>query len=181
MALNAANVRVAVTGAVYVGTALATAPADATTALSANWTDLGFVSEDGVSEERERDTETIKAWQNATVVREVVTEASLRYTFTCIETKKEVVETFYGATASADGKIVINPGAQGGAKPLVIDVIDGAQTIRIYAPAAELTEVGEQVYASGEPVGYEMTFTCYHDGTLGGSVAKWYSALDTTP
>lgn len=183
MALSSANVRVGVTGAVYVdSTGSAVSPTDASTALPAGWVDLGFISEDGITEERERSTETIRAWQNATVVREVVTEAALRYSFTMIETKEDVVELFYGATVdSGTGKVIVNPGAQAAAKGMVFDIIDGTETIRIYAPKAQVTEVGEQVYASGEPIGYEVTVTCYYDSTLAGSAAKFYKSLDTTP
>ncbi|MGH8878159.1 MAG: hypothetical protein ACRD0P_12580, partial [Stackebrandtia sp.] len=76
MALNSANVRVAVTGAVSVGSTTADAPSDADTPLT-DYDDLGYVSEDGATETRDRSTEKLKAWQNADVLREVVTEASI--------------------------------------------------------------------------------------------------------
>src|SRR5690606_36981662 len=86
LAPGAENVRVAVTGAVMVGPTTAPAPTDADTSPT-GFDDLGYISEDGVTETRERSTEQLRAWQNADVLREVVTEASISYTFRMVETK----------------------------------------------------------------------------------------------
>lgn len=182
MALASENVRVAVTGAVSVGATTAAAPTDASTALDAAFNDLGYVGEDGVTEARDRTTNTIKAWQNSDVVREVVTEANLTYAFTMIETNADTVGLYYGGTVSAtDGSIVVVPATTGGRKSFVIDVVDGSDYIRTYIPQGEITEVGELVYANGEALGYPVTIRAYPDDTIAGSAKKWYSALDTTP
>lgn len=155
------NVRVAVTGVVAVGATTAAAPVDADTALTEH-TDLGYVGEDGVTETRGRSTNKIKAWQNAAVVREVVTEAEMQLKCTLIETKRETVELFYGSTVdTADGSIAVVPANTGGRKSYVVDVVDGEDFIRSYVPSGEIVEVGDVVYASGEPIGYEITVTCY--------------------
>jgi len=178
VALDSSNVRVAVTGAVSVGPTGTTAPTDADTALAVGFVDLGYVGEDGVTETRDRSTDTIKAWQNAAIIREVVTEAKLSYNFVLVETNKATVELFYGTTVAADGSIVINPGSGSGRHSLVLDVVDGDEVIRAYIPEAEVTEVGDQVYASGEPIGYEVTVTAYPSTALaGGTAKKWYSSL----
>lgn len=181
MALNSANVRVAVTGEVLVGATSATAPTG-TGGTTTGFTGLGYVSEDGVTETRDRSSDTIKAWQNADTVRTVVTDATLTYSFTLIETKKETVELFYGATvteAAAEGNFVMVPANTGGRKSFIIDVVDGAELRRIYIPSGEVTEVGDVVYASGEPIGYEVTITAYADTTVGGSAKVWATALKT--
>ena len=180
MSTDASNVRVAVTGAVYVGDEGTTAPTDATTPLDVAMHDLGLVSEDGVTEARERSTEKIKAWQNAATVREVVTESGMTYSFRLIETKKETVELYYGALVAADGSISIDPSKTGGRKAFALDVIDDGQEIRVWVASGEVTAVGEQVYANGQPIGYEVTVTCYPNAE-GVTAVKFYSALDTTP
>jgi hypothetical protein len=172
------NVRVAVTGAVYVADAGATLPTDATSAVAAPAADLGYVSEDGVTETRDRSTEKIKAWQGSATVREVTTDSSLTYSFTLIETKKETVELFYGSEVDDAGMVKVIPGASGGRHAFVIDVIDGDDFIRTTIEDGEVSEVGDQVYAAGEPIGYEVTVTCYPDGD-GVAARKFYSALDT--
>jgi hypothetical protein len=163
MALVSDNVRVAVTGVVAVGATSATAPVDADSTAT-GFTDLGYVGEDGVTETRGRSTNKIKAWQNAAIVREVVTEAEMQLKFVLIETKQETVELFYGGTVdTADGSIAVIPANTGGRKSYVVDVVDGDDFIRTYVPSGEIVEVGDQVYASGEPIGYEVTITCYEN------------------
>lgn len=181
MATNSANVRVAVTGEVLVGLTTATAPTG-TGGTITGFSGLGYVSEDGVTETRDRSTDTIKAWQNADTVRTVVTDSTLTYTFTLIETNKATVELFYGTTvtaAASDGNFVIVPSNTGGRKSFIIDVVDGTELIRTYIPKGEVTEVGDKVYASGEPIGYEITITAYNDTTISGAAKVWATALKT--
>src|SRR5690606_39768421 len=95
-----------------------------------------------------------RAWQNAEVVRSVDTEASITYTFRLIETKKEAVELNYATKVQPDVSVMIIPSETGGRQSYVLDVIDGDDFIRAYIPEGEVTEVGGQVYAGGEPIGY---------------------------
>ena len=176
MALDADNVRVAVTGAIYKAPSGTARPTDAEASLNVAYIDGGYVSDAGVTESRDRSTTDIVAWQNADTVRRVVTDATLTYAFTFIETKDITVEAFYGATVDpATGAVEIVPSATGGRAQYVIDVIDGDNVIRIDIPDGEITEVGDQVYASGEPIGYEVTITAYPvDGV---AAVKYYSEL----
>lgn len=180
MATNSSNVRVAVSGEVLMGATDAAAPTG-TGGARTGFTGLGFVSEDGVTETRDRSSDDIKAWQNAATVRTVVTDASLTYAFTLIETKRETVELYYGSEVTAgadDGSLVIIPSATGGRRSFVIDVVDGDEVITTYVPEGEVTETGDKVYASGEPVGYEVTITAYPSPKLdGGSAQVWSTAL----
>ncbi|MBF4574676.1 hypothetical protein [Frondihabitans sp. VKM Ac-2883] len=184
MALNSDNVRVAVTGAWYTGPLTAPAPTSASSALAAptpgpGFDDLGYVGDDGITETRDRSTNQIRAWQNGALVREPVTESSIQYKGTLLETTKGTLETYYGVTVAADGSVKIDPSKTGGRKQHVIDIIDGEDLIRIYVPSGEITEVGDQVFASGEAIGYEITVTGYAVTVDGESYSaiKWYSAL----
>lgn len=176
MATNANNVRVGTTGAIYVGETVASAPTGATASLT-GFTELGYVSTDGVTETRDRSTNQIRAWQNADLVREVVTEATATFQFVLLETSLQALAAYYGAEVDqTDGSIEINPAATGGRKSFVIDLIDGTDAIRTYVPSGEILSVGEQVYQNGEPVGYDITITAYASDA-GYSYKKWYSAL----
>jgi hypothetical protein len=186
MATDSTKVRVAVTGVVSVGPTTAAAPTTASAALT-GFNDLGYVSDDGVTEARDRSTTALKAWQNADTVRQVVTDASITYHFVLWETKKETVELYYGSTVDpTTGSIVIVPSKSGGRQSFVLDVIDGSDFIRAYIPNGEVTEVGDQVYASGEAIGYDVTITCYPSSAIKtadgspGSVKKFYSSLKTS-
>ncbi|MCC3277532.1 hypothetical protein LJ753_16835 [Arthrobacter sp. zg-Y20] len=178
MALNSDNVRVAVTGAVY------TLPIDVEGPDGASGTvvggvDLGYVGDGGVTETRDRSSEKIKAWQHGATVREVVTEGSFTLSFVLLETKRENIELYYGGTVEADGSIVINPSSTGGRRQFVVDVIDDDDFIRTYIKSGQVTEVGDQVYANGEAIGYEVTVTAYDSNFDGrtGAAKKWYSSL----
>ena len=177
MALTAENVRVGVTGACYAGEVSATAPTTATSTL-VGFTDLGYVSTDGVTETRDRSTSQIRAWQNSDLIREVVTEATATFSFMLMETSADVLASYYGATVdTADGSIEVNPSATQGKKSFVIDLIDGTSAIRTYVPTGEILSIGDQVYANGEPVGYEITVTAYVSAD-GYAYKKFYSDLE---
>jgi len=176
MSLNIDEVRVGVDGVVAVGPFGAAAPTSAISALTEH-VDYGYVSEDGVTESTSVTSEKIRAWQKAKVVRTVITEGTVTYKLVLIQTNAETIALYYGGTVEADGSIVIDPTAERPVLSLIIDVIDGTEIIRSYAPEAQVTEVGDQVYQNGAPIGYEITIEANHNETLGGSVQKWYSSL----
>lgn len=185
MVQNSSNVRVAVTGAIYLQTQESTTPpTGADSPWGAGFSDLGYAGEDGVTETRNRTTQTIRAWQNGDIVREVVTEASVTVQTVLIETKRETVELYYGTKVAADGSIIIIPGATGGRHGLGLDIVDGDDFIRLWVPDGEISEVGDQVYQNGEAIGYEVTIRAYPHSSLidpdtgqMGSMKKWYSSL----
>lgn len=175
MALDSDNVRVAVTGAVYVGATSATAPSASDSTLT-GFTDLGYTNGDGIKETVDKSVTSIKGWQNGATVRTVVSEAEYSVQFTLIETKLDVLELYYGVDIT-DGVINGNPSATGGRKSFVIDAIDGTNVERTYIPQGEVTSVGERVLAGGEPMGYDITITAYAD-TSGTTFKKFVSSLE---
>lgn len=180
MALNPANIDVAVTGTVSYAVTTAPAPTNATSPLDAAYRDVGYVSDEGVKENRDHSTSNIVAWQGADVVRTVVTEASFTISFTMIETNSNSAELFYGAAVNAtDGSVEIDAAATGGRRSLVVDYVDGTKFVRLYLPTAEVTEVGEVSLVSGDAVGYQVTVIGYPSASLGYAAKKWFSALDT--
>ena len=176
MALDSDNVRVAVTGAVYVAPTGTTAPTTSSSALDIAFVDLGYVSADGITENIDRTTNQIRAWQNGSLVREVTSEGTYSVDMTFIETNEAVLELYYGTT-NALGQFDIDPTTTGGRQSFVIDVVDGSIVERIYIPAGEITSVGTRTLASGEAVGYQVTITAYAD-TDSTTVTKWFSSLE---
>jgi hypothetical protein len=159
MALSAENVVVGITGKVYVGATTATAPTTSTSTLT-GFTELGYVSADGVEFATDRSTNQIRAWQNADLVREIVTEGTVTYGFTLLETTEEVIEAYFGGTL-VDGKLELVPTATGGRKSFVIDVVDGAKAIRHYVPFGEVLAIEAQQIQNGEAIAYGITVTAY--------------------
>jgi hypothetical protein len=176
MALDSDNVRVAVTGAVYVGPTSATAPSNTSSSLS-GFTDLGYVSADGITETIDKTTSQIRAWQGGALVREVVSEGTYSVTLTFIETNQDVLELYFGS-AITDGELDGDPTNSGGRKSFVMDVVDGTIVERTYIPAGEITAVGERTLASGEAIGYNVTITAYAD-TSNVTFKKWFSELES--
>lgn len=159
MALTADNVVVGITGKVYSGATSATAPTNSTSTLT-GFTELGYVSADGVSFTIDKSTNQIRAWQNADLVRELVTEATVTYSFTLLETTQEALELYFGSDM-VGGKIQLNPSNTGGKKSFVIDVVDGAKAIRHYIPSGEVMSVEAQTIQNGEAISYGVTLTAY--------------------
>jgi hypothetical protein len=164
MALDSDNVRVAVTGAVYVAPTGTAAPSYSDDALNVAFVDLGYISADGITESIDKSTTQIRSWQDGSLVREIVADGTYSVSMTFIETNQDVVELYYGGSL-ASGSINIDPRATGGRQSFVIDVIDGTSIERTYIAAGEITSVGERTLASGEAIGYEVTITAYADAT----------------
>ena len=174
------EVRVGVDGVVSVAPTGTAAPTSAVAALNAAFKDLGYVSEDGVTETSNQTTEPVRAWQKNKVVRTLVTEGDVQFQFTLIQTSADVIAFYYGGTVATDGSIIVDSTQERPRQALVLDVIDGDETVRAYAPEAQITEVGDIVYQNGAPIGYEVTVTAHHNETLGGSVQKWFASLDAS-
>jgi hypothetical protein len=175
MALTADNVVVGITGRVYVAPTTAAAPTDSTTALAVDYVDLGYVSQDGVNFSTDRSTSQIRSWQGADLVREVVTEATVTYSFMLLETTEAVIEAYFG-NAIVDGKVSLNPSSTGGKKSFVIDVVDGDKGIRHYIPSGEVLSIEAQSITNGDALGYGITVTAYQ--SAGRSVDIFYSEFE---
>lgn len=181
MAKDSSKVRVSVVGTISIEGTTPVAPTDADTALS-GFTDMGHLGEAGYTESRSRSTTNIKN-ADGEVVRVVITESGATFKFVLLETKKEVIEAFYGATVSGtNGQVDVSPSSSGGRKKWVLDSVDGTDYIRHYVPEGEITEVGDTVYAAagGQPIGYEMTLAAYPSSSLNGaSFRKFIKSLET--
>lgn len=178
MAQNAANVRVAVDGMLAVAPLATAAPTSAVSTLPATWVDLGYFSEDGVTESTSQSSDKIKAWQRAATVRTTITEGESTYKGQLIETKKDTIELAFGTTVdSVTGSYVKSPTKDRPRKSFVLDVIDGAVISRTYIPDGQVTEIGDVVYRNGEPIGYEVTITAYENTGIGGSAKVWDTSL----
>lgn len=184
MALDAANVRVAVTGAVYADpTGAAAAPTDTGSALT-GMDDLGYVSEDGVTLTfpDAGDKTALKAWQNGATVRTVrsTTDDSPTIALTLIETKLEVIEAVFGVEVTqtaTDGSWEYDVNSTRDPMPVVIDVIDGSELIRCYAPQATVSSIGDLSLTHTDAIGYEVTFDCERDSAAGFNLKTWMTAL----
>lgn len=162
MATESANVRVGVTGAIYVAPLGTTLPTSSQAALDAAFDELGYMDENGVAEIIAEQVTNLKAWQNSDVVRKVQTEHDYTLGFTPMETNPIVLETFYDNYdgSGADGIVEIVGGLPTH-KCFVIDIIDGDDEHRIVVEDGQLTQRGQVNHVATDATKYPMTVTCF--------------------
>lgn len=151
-----------VAGAVYCGPLTATLPTTADAALT-GFTELGYVSEDGVTNNNSPETETVKAWGGDTVLV-LQTEKADTWTLTLIEAlNPEVLKAVYGSSNVTESTGTISVSATSAMLPDKAYVIDmalkGGAMKRIVIPKGSISELGEIVYKDDEAIGYEITIT----------------------
>ncbi len=171
MSLNAAEVRVAGTGALYKAPLGTAEPATSIVALAADYENLGYMSSDGLGMSFEDSVNNTFAWQNAALVRTSRTETLTKLTFTPIQTRGSVLEAFHSGSQitepiseSGEYRMPIAP-AIADPSTWVFDAIDGGIHMRYWIPNGEVTERGELMHVNGEPIGYPMTMTFYPDSS----------------
>ena len=164
---NVAAGKPKVGGAVSVAPTGTTLPVDATTALAAAFVNLGYISEDGMTQAIARDSENIKAWGGDTVMT-TQTDFSETFTFTLIEVlNTDVKKVIFGddnvSGALATGITSAVNSKELSAKSFVVEMIQNSNLVRIVIPNGKVSELGEVSYTDGEAVGYEVTITALPD------------------
>lgn len=158
-------------GAIYVaplGTAL---PTDAGTSLSGSYVNLGYVTEDGVTQSTSEETDMIKAWgpENVMMAQNDFGES---VTYNLMETIRPAVLQFVrGAeNVSIDADGAIASGTTGDPLPRCVVVIDTIQNNgsanprihRIVYGDCQITDrSGDQTYNNSDPVTFPVTLTAY--------------------
>lgn len=177
MSLDANAVRVALSGAAYVAPKGTAMPTDSEAVWPSGAVDVGWISDDGITESNSSDTTEIKGWQGGQTVRKVISSSEMTFKFTCIETSKTVLELYHKGSKviTTDGKSVLAIKAPGpDRRTFGFDVIDGDAHVRIVIPDGEVTETGDITYKSDEAIAYELTVTAYPGPD--GMVAMKYSS-----
>lgn len=160
-----------VTGAIFrapLGTEL---PTSASTALPEAYKELGYVSEEGVTNNNTAETTTVYDWGGTPVLDEPG-EKPDEWSYSLIESlNKNVLGTVYGdenVTEDAEtGEIhVVAKAEKVRDQVYVIDIaMRGGAMKRVVIPIGSLGEVGEIVYNRNDPVGYPITIKGMDDGT----------------
>lgn len=155
------------TGAVFVAPAGTAVPTDATTALAGAYKGLGYVSEDGLVNSVETDTEQVHAWGGDKVL-EGQTTFSEMFTVNLIETNAEALKVYYGEdNVDVDGDD-ITVRANGTELPDVVVVFElvltGGRIKRIVVPKGRIADRSAEItYVDGEAIAYPAVFTAFPD------------------
>lgn len=173
--LTAGNVVVAGTGAVWRAPLATTLPTDADAYLPIAWKGHGYINPDGVAEALNTQNQDIYSWQNSALVRKLVTQHNVEYTFAGQESNEVMLETYYGNHTA--GKTEIR-GGQGIRAAWVFDFLDGDDFhVRLCVPDGQVTAWGGVTRNAQGAMEYPVTVTCYPDS----SDVKVYMYVDSTP
>ncbi|MBR2591893.1 MAG: phage tail protein, partial [Oscillospiraceae bacterium] len=139
-------------GAIFVAPIGTTLPTDATTALDVAFQELGYASEDGLTNNNTPESDVIKAWGGDTVLT-LMTSRDDTFSLTLIEALSvDVLKLIYGDTnvtgTLATGITVKATGQDLTDHSFVIEtVLKNGALKRIVIPQAKVSEVGEITYS----------------------------------
>lgn len=171
MALDSSLVRVAVTGGLYANLATgASVPTSATSILGAEFDELGYLTDAGVTMTIDSTTNRLRAWQNGDNVRTVQTEHDVTFNAVLMETNEHTLEAFFGNYDAGHVELRSDMLPR---MPWVLDVLDGDKRIRAVIPDGQVTERGDVTFVNGDAISYPVTITAY---PVGGVKAHLYYA-----
>lgn len=170
-------------GAIFVDLAgTATLPTDATSALT-GFTELGYVSEDGVTWSRDGDSNDTNAWGGALVDHSTGNKTTT-FELTLIEHNEDVFKLVFNpsnVTSGADGQTTItDKGWNDSSYKMVIDTVlkDGTRK-RHCIHKAIISGIGDESMNNSDLDGFDLTFTCM--AASDGSFQKIHYNKPTTP
>lgn len=186
--LNVVAGRPKAAGGAYRAPLGSTLPTDATTALDAAFTSLGFIGDGGVVESLGRTTSTVKAW-GGEIVKSLQTDFSVTYQLTLIETLNGEA----AKAANGDSSVVVTAAGVSNGNTLAIsinsdpldyhcwdfEVQDGDATVRIVIPNGQVTAVGDVTYSDSAVVAYPITIQAFPDES-GNNAYKYSDDGQTT-
>ena len=167
MPLAASAVRAGLTGSILYAPPGTTLPTATSTAL-AGFVDVGYATDDGVTVTVDTQTADIRGWQNGDLLRRIQQSVTFSVHFIMAETNENSLKLFFNnythGAGVVDGTVTWNGGVPSRG-PVVIDVLDSTNLMRIVMPDAQVTDRGDISIVSGDIIKYEVTMAGYPDAT----------------
>lgn len=164
----------ATTGAVAVANVGVTPPADARTTLpSANWSEGGYVDENGISITVTRSTNPIRDWSKSNV-RNLLTEFSGAIACAFLQVDEFAAECMFGednvtvtaATQTHGAQMKVSIGASlPPIKAYCFSMKDGNARVRVFVPRGQFTDVNQIDFKPDAGLVFGGTIQTYDDGT----------------
>lgn len=159
-----------------------TLPTDATTVLDAAFKDMGYISEDGITNSNSPESDVIRAWGGTPVL---VIQESKDDTYQAVFISAENLEVqkmVYGDANVTGTDFTTGVTVKANAQELdeysyVIEMIaKGNIAHRVVVPCAKPTEIGEINYVDTDAVGYDVTLGCTADEAGNTHYEYWKAA-----
>lgn len=167
-------------GAVFWAPLETTLPTTANETLDQAFVCLGYVSEDGVTFSRSRETEDVTAWGGDKVLT-LQTEKTDTAQMTLIEALNENVLKLVHGADNVSGTLATGLTVKENSEELdygvwVIDaVLNGDVMMRTVMPTAKVTTIDDIQFASNAAVGYNVTAAAYpYEDWNGDSHREYY-------
>lgn len=167
------------TGALFVAPRGTAVPTNASSSLDAAFKNLGYVSEDGLVNNVETDTEDVTAW-GGDMVLSGQTSFMEMFTFNLIETNADTLAFYYGAdNVEVDGdNISVKQNSQELPEVVFVAelVLTGGRIKRIVVERAKMVDRSAEInYVNGEAITYPVQLKAYPDAD--GNTHSEYVAL----
>lgn len=177
---NAQLVSLGVTGTIHYAPYGTDAP-KGLEAYESPFVNLGWISDEGLTEAIARESNSFTPWQSNSPVREAA--SSEEFTFSAVLWTIGGLATAmrYGVPESEmdyDEKGKFAEFTQGGELPeefrygLGFDILDGDKHRRFFLPAASAIDPSDVTYQKGDLIGYPMTWRANVDNALGYSIVR---------
>lgn len=153
-------------GAVFVAPITAVPPLDAVTPLDELFENVGYCSEDGLTNSVSTDSTSIKAWGGDEVLN-IQTSRSETFSFAMIETNEAALKQIYGEdNVSIDGtslSILHNSKLKVSHVWIFEILLTNDRIKRIVVPSGKITSVDDIAYKDGEAIKYGVTLSALPD------------------
>ena len=166
---------------VAVGTSL---PTDASTTLAAAFKEIGYISQDGVTNSLSKTTNDIKEWGGETVDSEV-TEQTDHWKFKALESMSlDTLKAVFGdanvSESSGAVTVVVKAGTFGEGVWVIDTAMKGGRLKRVVIPDGKIVSLGDIVYNGSDAVAYDIDLAAFYNSTIGGTHKEYISAPTST-
>lgn len=180
---NVTYVKPKIGGAIHVAPLGTIVPTDVSSELSDAYECVGYISEDGYTNDNSPETGEVKAWGGDTVLN---TQNGRPDTFKwkMIEVNESVLKVVYGednVVVGSNGNIAIHASTQEllGHVYVIDQMLKGGRARRTVIPNGNLIQLGTITNKDNEAIGYETTISAIPDAN--GYTHHEYIAGDSTP